>query len=518
MAERAREILSWYSSDTPGVRKNIARLLNHGRLAGTGWLVILPVDQGFEHRPARSFAPNPPAYDPRYHFELAITAGCNAYAAPLGFLEAGPAEYADEIPLILKLNSSDSLDGGNDPCPAMTGSVDDALRLGCAAIGFTIYPASVARKEMYGQIRALSEEAKRKGLAVVVWSYPRGSWRSGKSDIPIDAVDYAAKMAAQGGAHIINLGFPTPFAGQPVDNRCGTDETSVAAASRCVRKIVEKALRNRRVALFLTGGGNRSALDEARAIIHGGGMGSTIDPSILGHLRGEALQLLESVMAIFTEGAEKRLGEVGQGRAALQHVRQRGVPRTADVYRVLLASPSDADSARQAAREAIQTWNIAHFADSGVMLEAVSWETHAFPQMGSSPQSVINTQLLSDTDILVAIFKRRFGTPTDHAKSDTAEEIEQFVRAGKPVLVYFCSSPVTVGSVDAGQHRLLASYQQNCMGRGLVSTYGSIPELKERLQLHLTGTIRNLRAREPFCGQLAGAPNRETALCSEAWA
>src|ERR1700687_3568462 len=155
MKERIREILSWYTSENPGVRTNLARMLNHGRLGGSGRMVILPVDQGFEHGPARSFAPNPPAYDPRYHFDLALAAGCNAYAAPLGFLEAGAAEYAGEIPLILKLNNSDSLTGGADPCPAITGSVDEALRLGCVAIGFTIYPASTARNEMYAQIRGL---------------------------------------------------------------------------------------------------------------------------------------------------------------------------------------------------------------------------------------------------------------------------------------------------------------------------------------------------------------------------
>src|SRR5437870_3956223 len=174
MNERVHEILGWYGSDCPGTRSNLARLLNHGRLAGTGRLVILPVDQGFEHGPARSFAPNPAGYDPRYHFELAIGAGCNAYAAPLGFLEAGAAEFAGEIPLILKLNNSDGLSTG-EPCPAVTGSVDDALRLGCAAIGFTIYPGSALRNTMYEEIRALGEEAKQKGLAAAVWSYPRGS-------------------------------------------------------------------------------------------------------------------------------------------------------------------------------------------------------------------------------------------------------------------------------------------------------------------------------------------------------
>ncbi len=183
VTERIREILSWYGSDNPGTLTNLARLLNHGKLAGTGKLVILPVDQGFEHGPARSFAANPPAYDPRYHFELAILqgrgsaneAGCNAYAAPLGFLEAGAREFAGEIPLILKVNDHDALLDEAGPTQALTSSVEDALRLGCVAIGFTIYPGSAKRFEMYEQIRAYAAEAKRCGLAVVIWSYARGS-------------------------------------------------------------------------------------------------------------------------------------------------------------------------------------------------------------------------------------------------------------------------------------------------------------------------------------------------------
>src|SRR5437764_8104099 len=162
MSQRVREILSWYAGENPGVLTNMARMLNHGRIGGSGKMVILPVDQSFEHGPARSFAPNPAGYDPRYHFQLGIDAGCNAYAAPLGFLEAGAAEFAGEIPLILKVNNSDSLSGGADPCPAITGSVDDALRLGCSAIGFTIYPASAARNEMYGHLREPGHAAKRK--------------------------------------------------------------------------------------------------------------------------------------------------------------------------------------------------------------------------------------------------------------------------------------------------------------------------------------------------------------------
>jgi class I fructose-bisphosphate aldolase len=208
MNERVREILSWYGSDNPGVLTNLARMLNHGRLGGTGKMVILPVDQGFEHGPARSFAPNPAGYDPRYHFELGVAAGCNAYAAPLGFLEAGAPDFAGDIPLILKLNNSDSLAKG-EPCSALTGSVDEALRLGCSAIGFTIYPASSLRNVMFQELRDLTEEAKRKGLVVVVWSYPRGTGLSKEGETAIDVVAYAAQIAAQLGAHVIKVKPPT---------------------------------------------------------------------------------------------------------------------------------------------------------------------------------------------------------------------------------------------------------------------------------------------------------------------
>src|SRR6185436_253025 len=140
-----KQILSWYASDCPGTLTNLYRLLNTGTLAGTGKLVILPVDQGFEHGPVRSFQPNARGYDPEYHVQLAIDSGCNAYAAPLGFIEAVAGKYAGQIPRSLKLNSSDSLSKGHSPESAVTGSVKDAVRLGCVAIGYTIYPGSAAR-------------------------------------------------------------------------------------------------------------------------------------------------------------------------------------------------------------------------------------------------------------------------------------------------------------------------------------------------------------------------------------
>src|SRR5579863_7271449 len=251
---RVKEILSWYGSDNAGTLTNLARLLNHGKLAGTGRVVILPVDQGFEHGPARSFAPNPPSYDPHYHFSLALEAGCNAYAAPLGFIEAGARTYAGQIPLILKVNDHDVLLDEKDPNQALTSSVADALRLGCVAIGFTIYPGSAHRLEMYSTIRAYAEEAKRAGLAVVMWSYPRGSGLSREGETAIDICAYAAQIAAQLGAHIIKVKPPTAHlelaAAKKVYEERGIDIASPAAR---IRHVVQSAFNGRRIVVFSGG-------------------------------------------------------------------------------------------------------------------------------------------------------------------------------------------------------------------------------------------------------------------------
>ncbi|HXJ37539.1 MAG TPA: class I fructose-bisphosphate aldolase [Candidatus Eisenbacteria bacterium] len=302
MNERVREILSCYSSDNPGTLTNLARLLNTGRLGGTGKLVILPVDQGFEHGPARSFAKNPDGYDPRYHFRLALDAGCNAYAAPLGFIEAGAAEFAGEIPLILKLNDSDSLYTGTDPCPALTGSVDEALRLGCVAIGFTIYPASAFRNEMYRQIRDLTEEAKRKGLAVVVWSYPRGSGISKEGETAIDVCAYAAQIAAQLGAHVIKVKPPTQHIEQAAAKKVyESEKIKIDTLADRVRHVVQSAFGGRRIVIFSGGEakGNDAMFDEIRAIRDGGGFGSIIGRNSFQRPKKDAIAFLGTVMDIY---------------------------------------------------------------------------------------------------------------------------------------------------------------------------------------------------------------------------
>lgn len=303
MTERVREILSWYASDNPGTRTNLARLLNAGKLGGSGRVIILPVDQGFEHGPARSFQPNPPGYDPRYHVELAIAAGLNAYAAPLGFLEAIAADYAGEIPLILKTNNHELLVGEDpDPVSAVTAQVADALRLGCAAVGFTIYPGSAGATRMYEQARALIAEAKRAGLAAVVWSYPRGSHLSKEGETALDVVAYAAQIAAQLGAHVIKVKLPTSHLEQEPAAKAyqqgGVPRETVAER---VAHVVEAAFAGRRIVIFSGGARSDDAtiLQEVRGIRAGGGFGSIIGRNSFQRPRADALRLLGQMIEIY---------------------------------------------------------------------------------------------------------------------------------------------------------------------------------------------------------------------------
>jgi class I fructose-bisphosphate aldolase len=301
MTDRVREILSWYRSDNPGTLANLYRMLMAGRLGGTGKLVMLPVDQGFEHGPARSFAPNPAGYDPRYHFQVAIDAGCNAYAAPLGFIEAGAADFAGQIPLILKANNSDILYQGSDPIPAVTASVEDALRLGCSAIGFTIYPGSENRKEMYEELRDLALEAKAAGLVVVVWSYPRGSGLSKEGETAVDVCAYAAQIAAQLGAHIIKVKPPTAHveiaaAGKAME-KAGVKTDTLADR---VAHVIQSAFNGRRIVIFSGGAtaGTEAVLEENRQTALGGGFGTIMGRNSFQRPHDDAVELLHKVQDI----------------------------------------------------------------------------------------------------------------------------------------------------------------------------------------------------------------------------
>ena len=303
-----RRILRNYESDNPGTKSNLVRLLMEGKLRGTGRLIILPVDQGFEHGPARSFAANPPAYDPHYHFQLAIDAGLSAFAAPLGMLECGAGTFAGQIPLILKMNSSNALATEKDQ--AITASVSDALRLGCSAIGFTIYPGSEYCFQQMDDLRELAEEAKAAGLAVVVWSYPRGPLLDKEGETAFDICAYAAHMAALMGAHIIKVKPPTEHLSLPAAKTVYEEQRIPhATMAERVRHVVQSCFAGRRMVVFSGGDTNKntaSLLATIQAIRDGGANGAIIGRNTFQRPRAEALELLAKIVEIYRKPASSQ--------------------------------------------------------------------------------------------------------------------------------------------------------------------------------------------------------------------
>tara|TARA_B100000989_G_C19477962_1_gene443811 strand:- start:35 stop:961 length:927 start_codon:yes stop_codon:yes gene_type:complete len=303
ITKNIKRILSYYESDNPGVKANLARILMSGKLSGTGKLVILPVDQGFEHGPARSFAKNFYAYDPHYHFKLAIDAGLSAFAAPLGLLEAGADTFAGQIPLIMKVNSSNSLSKEKiAPSQALTGSVSEAIRLGCSAVGFTIYPGSGMALDMISDIQEIAKEAKDAGLAVVVWSYPRGGDISKEGETAIDIVAYAAHMAALVGAHIIKVKPPTSHIEQVEAKKVyKTENISIDTLDDRIKHVVKSCFNGRRLVVF-SGGSSKdkeSLLNEIRKLYLGGASGSIVGRNSFQRPYAEALELLKQIIEIY---------------------------------------------------------------------------------------------------------------------------------------------------------------------------------------------------------------------------
>jgi class I fructose-bisphosphate aldolase len=301
VTDRVKQILSWYGSDNPGTKANLARMLNHGTLAGTGKMVILPVDQGFEHGALRSFQPNPDAYDPDYHCQLAIDSGCNAYAAPLGFIEAVADKFAGQIPLILKVNNSDTL-AKVDPCSAITSSVKDAQRLGCTAIGYTIYPGSSLRNQQYENLREMILEAKDCGMPSVVWAYPRGAGLSKEGETAVDVAAYAAQISAQLGAHIIKIKPPTAHVEQAEAKKVIEKyNVPIKTLAERVRHCVQSAFNGKRIVIF-SGGENRDTaglLEDVKGLADGGAFGSIMGRNAFQRPRAEGMKLLQDVMTIF---------------------------------------------------------------------------------------------------------------------------------------------------------------------------------------------------------------------------
>jgi len=300
VTQEVKKILANYESDNPGTKSSLCRMLMHGKLGGTGKMVILPVDQGFEHGPARSFAINPEGYDPHYHYQLAIDAGFSAYAAPLGSLEAGADTFAGAVPTILKMNSSNSLITEKDQ--SVNASVQDALRLGCGAIGFTIFPGAENFLEMNEEISELSAEAKACGIATVIWSYPRGGKVSKAGETAVDIIAYGAHMAALLGAHIIKVKLPTDHLDLPEAKKVYEDQNiPISTQTERVRHVVQSCFNGRRIVVF-SGGAAKDAdsvYEDARAIYEGGGNGSIMGRNCFQRPHDEAVEMVGKIINIY---------------------------------------------------------------------------------------------------------------------------------------------------------------------------------------------------------------------------
>lgn len=297
--DSTQHILNHYQSQSPKIQAQLKRILNHGALSNTGKLVILPVDQGFEHGPSKSFSSNPPAYDPEYHVQLAIESNCSAFSAPLGFIEATAYKYAEKIPMILKINNSDSLyKDEQSPLPALTSSIPQAVQLGCTGIGFTIYPGSSARKQQYEELAQAAHLAKEAGLLVVVWSYPRGAGVSKQGETAVDVVAYSAHIACQMGAHIVKVKPPSDFIEKEhkIFEKIPTQTLSQRTAH-----IIQSAFNGKRIVVFSGGAkkDTKNILEEIKELKKGGAFGSIVGRNAFQRPKDQALSLLQSIIDIY---------------------------------------------------------------------------------------------------------------------------------------------------------------------------------------------------------------------------
>jgi hypothetical protein len=170
----------------------------------------------------------------------------------------------------------------------------------------------------------------------------------------------------------------------------------------------------------------------------------------------------------------------------------------ATVWKVMIATPSDVATERQIVRDVLHEWNVVNSEDRRVVLLPVGWDTHSAPEMGGRPQEIINRQVLAGCDLLVAAFWTRLGTPTGRSASGTVEEIREHLKARKPAMIYFSSEPVRPDSVDEDQYRALRRFREECSSQGLVDTYDTRAEFKEKLTRHIALTVvRRTRHFEP---------------------
>lgn len=301
---RTQYILADYAGEPAGVLVNLARMLEHGTMAGTGKLVVLPVDQGVEHGPSRSFCGQPGGMDPLWHARLAIDAGCSAHAAPLGALARVAAVLPAQVPLILKLNGAETLSARDDASSSAMATVGDALRLGCSAVGLTLYPGSKSTEQGYTYARDVIREARAVGLPTIVWAYPRGAGLAKQDEQAIDVVAYAAHIACQLGAHIVKVKPPSAHIAQP-EAAAALQQAHIALTSLAQRVayIKQCCFSGTRLVLF-SGGAARAeqaVMDEVQQLAAGGADGCIVGRNAFQRPPKEGRALLSNIMQVLRD-------------------------------------------------------------------------------------------------------------------------------------------------------------------------------------------------------------------------
>jgi class I fructose-bisphosphate aldolase len=290
----ATEQKSLLTTLAPGKRARLRRLLFEFG-PGHGTLLFLPIDQGIEHGP-RDFFPNPASKDPEYQFHLAAEAGYSAIACQIGLATKYYPDYAGQVPLILKVNGKTDIPPSDDALSTTNASVEDAVRLGADAVGYTLYVGSPRQDADLHQLRGVREACDRYGMPLIIWAYPRGTYVEKKGgQKSLYAIDYAARLAMEMGADVVKLNLPDPKPSP--DSPAPYNELDVTQ-EEAVGHVVSSAGRS----LVILSGGSRiddeQLLDQTRFIMEAGGSGVIYGRNVWQREHSEALEIIEQIKEI----------------------------------------------------------------------------------------------------------------------------------------------------------------------------------------------------------------------------
>jgi class I fructose-bisphosphate aldolase len=299
----ATEQKSLLATLSPGKRTRLRRLLFEFG-PGSGTLLLLPIDQGIEHGP-RDFFPNPASKDPEYQFRLAAEAGYSAIACQIGLAEKYYPDYAGQVPLLLKVNGKTDVASSAEALSTTNASVEDAVRLGADAVGYTLYVGSPRQDDDLHQLKGVREDCDRYGMPLVIWAYPRGSAIDAKGGRDsFYAIDYGARMAMEMGADVVKLNLPKIDPEKDRDAPAPYNEVEVSQ-EEAVRQVVESAGRS---LVVLSGGSKMSddqLLGQTRYIMEAGGTGVIYGRNVWQREWSEANEIIEQIKEIMLSSVRR---------------------------------------------------------------------------------------------------------------------------------------------------------------------------------------------------------------------